>query len=292
MARAFHKLEGLGNDFVLFDERGRDEPSLSVAVRAALCDRHRGVGADGVLTVLAPRTPAAIARMHLTNADGSVAEMCGNGLRCVSLFLCEQGLVRAAEQHVVDTDAGARGATVLTAMPLGGAGGERLVRVDMGPARFEEPAQFAVASMRTAFGRADWLGTTVSMGNPHVVLEVEKLPALDVAATMGAAIERDARYPQRTNVEWARRAPDGSIDVVVWERGVGLTQACGTGACAVAAAFAKAGLVPYDVDVTVRLPGGPLAVRVPADGGAVWMTGPARHVFDGTLPPRSPGQGT
>lgn len=283
MALTFWKLEGLGNDFVLLDERERDEPSLPVAERSALCDRHRGVGADGVLTVLRPRVAGAVARMHLTNADGSTAEMCGNGLRCVSLFLCTQGAVRTGEAHVVDTDAGARGATVLD----GAGSSERRVLVDMGPARFEEPSQFAVASMRTAHGREDWLGTTVSMGNPHVVLEVAELPPLDVAATMGAAIERDARYPQRTNVEWARRAPDGSIDVVVWERGVGLTQACGTGACAVAATFAKAGLVPYDVDVTVRLPGGSLAVRVPSGGGSVWMTGPARHVFDGMLPPTS-----
>lgn len=281
MARAFCKLEGLGNDFVLLDERERDAPSLSAPALAALCDRHRGVGADGVLTLLAARTPGAVARMHLTNADGSVAEMCGNGLRCVSLYLCERGVVHADQAHVVDTDAGARGATVL-ATPIG-ATGERRVRVDMGPARFVEPSQFSVASFRTALGRDDWLGTTVSMGNPHVVLEVGALPPLDVAATMGAAIERDQRYPQRTNVEWARRAPDGSIDVVVWERGVGLTQACGTGACAVAAAFAKAGLVPHDVDVIVRLPGGPLAVRVPSDGGAVWMTGPARRVFDGAI---------
>ncbi len=281
MARAFCKLEGLGNDFVLLDERERELPSLPPAALSALCDRHRGVGADGVLTVLKARVPGAVARMHLTNADGSVAEMCGNGLRCVSLFLCERGAVRAGESHVVDTDAGARGATVLDAPAS--ATGERPVRVDMGAARFTEPAQFAVASFRTAYGRKDWLGTTVSMGNPHVVLEVAELPPLDVAATMGAAIERDARYPQRTNVEWAMRAADGSIDVLVWERGVGLTQACGTGACAVAAAFAKAGLVPFDTDVTVRLPGGPLAVRVPKDGGSVWMTGPARHIFDGTL---------
>ncbi|OGQ26558.1 MAG: diaminopimelate epimerase [Deltaproteobacteria bacterium RBG_16_71_12] len=285
MPRPFWKLEGLGNDFVLLDERERDQPSVPVAARSALCDRHRGVGADGVLTVLRSRVAGAVARMHLTNADGSVAEMCGNGLRCVSLFLCTRGTVRAGEPHVVDTDAGARGATVLEAAANdAGAQGAQQVKVDMGPARFEEPSQFAVASVRTAHGREGWLGTTVSMGNPHVVLEVAELPPLDVAATMGAAIERDARYPQRTNVEWAKRAPDGSLDVVVWERGVGLTQACGTGACAVAAAFAKAGLVPYDVDVTVRLPGGPLAVRVPADGGALWMTGPARLVFEGTLP--------
>ncbi|MCC7073286.1 MAG: diaminopimelate epimerase [Deltaproteobacteria bacterium] len=282
MARAFCKLEGLGNDFVLLDEREREAPSLPAAALSALCDRHRGVGADGVLTLLLPRTPGAVARMHLTNADGSVAEMCGNGLRCVSLYLCERGAVQPGAPHVVDTDAGARGATVLAA-PVG-ANDERRVRVDMGPARFTEPSQFTAASFRTALGRDDWLATTVSMGNPHVVLEVPELPPLDLATTMGAAIERDQRFPQRTNVEWARCAPDGSIDVVVWERGVGLTQACGTGACAVAAAFARAGLVPHDVDVRVRLPGGALAVCVPRDGSAVWMTGPARRVFDGALP--------
>lgn len=281
MVLAFRKLEGLGNDFALLDERDHAEPALPVAARRALCDRHRGVGADGVLTVLAPRGAGAVARMHLTNADGSVAEMCGNGLRCVSLFLCQVGVVRPGEAHVVDTDAGPRGATVLEVPPT--ASGEARVRVDMGPASFQSARQFLTPTLRAPL--SPWLppATTVSMGNPHVVFEVSELPSLEEAARIGAAVERDARFPERTNVEWGVKRPDGSVEVVVWERGVGLTQACGTGACAVAAAFARAGLVPFDVDVRVVLPGGPLAVRVPQDGGSVWMTGPARFVFEGTF---------
>lgn len=280
MALPFWKLEGLGNDFVLLDERAHAEPSLAVAARVALCDRHRGVGADGVLTVLAARTPGALARMHLTNADGSVAEMCGNGLRCISLYLCDKGAVGVGQAHVIDTDAGPRGATVID---TGAQGVERRVRVDMGSARFESPAQFRVPLRRAALAPWTEPATTVSMGNPHVVFEVAALPSLEEAARIGAQVERDARFPERTNVEWAVRKDDGSVDVVVWERGVGLTQACGTGACAVAAAFASAGLLPFDVDVTVRLPGGPLAVSVPRDGGSVWMTGPARAVFSGSV---------
>ena len=281
MAVSFFKVEGLGNDFVLVDERDHAEPTLSVAARRALCDRHRGVGADGVLTVLAPRVAGAAARMHLTNADGSVAEMCGNGLRCVSLFLCQVGSVRPGEPHVVDTDAGPRGATVLEATAT--AAGERRVRVDMGPAAFQSPRQFLTPSLRAPLSPWQPPATTVSMGNPHLVFEVAELPSVEEAARVGAAVERDPRFPERTNVEWGARRADGHIDVVVWERGVGLTQACGTGACAVAAAFARASLVPFGVDVSVVLPGGPLAVRVPQNGSSVWMTGPARLVFEGTF---------
>lgn len=273
---AFAKVEGLGNDFVLVDERARTEPSLSVAARRALCDRHRGVGADGVLTLLAPQSPGALATMHLTNADGSVAEMCGNGLRCTSLWLVRHGVVAAGKEHVIDTGAGARGASV----KLDAGGAE--VRVDMGPARFGVPGQVPrMVREEIEVGGDKVVATAVSMGNPHVVLETE--PDIAHAEKLGPLLEHDARFPQRTNVELAAMRPDGSIDVAVWERGVGITRACGTGACAVVASLAHAGLAPTDVDVRVRLPGGALLVRVPSGEGSVWMTGPARVVFDGAV---------
>lgn len=275
----FAKYEGLGNDFVLVDERtiahADMEPALGVPARRALCDRHRGVGGDGVLTVLPPRTAGAVARMHITNPDGSVPEMCGNGLRCVSLFLVEEGVVPDGQEHVVDTGAGPRRCTVV---------GDQ-VRVDMGPAHFEVLGQIPtwfrepvdVAGLRLQ-------ASTVSMGNPHVVIELaddEAQTAGELAARVGPLLEVDPRFPERTNVELCTVRQDGTVDVVVWERGVGLTQACGTGACGTAAVLARAGRVPWDTDVVIRLPGGPLVVRVPRADGPVMMTGPARCVFRG-----------
>jgi diaminopimelate epimerase len=277
---AFTKLEATGNDFVVVDEDAGVEPRLPVAMRRALCDRHRGVGGDGVLTILAARDAARAAgarfRMHITNPDGSVPEMCGNGLRCVALHLALTGRIGVEEDVVVDTDAGPRLLRV--------AGTLDAVAIDMGPARFVAPAQFPRALQRDAYAVDDAAfvrATTVSMGNPHVVLEVGALPALDLAARVGRAIEHDAAtFPQRTNVEWAVRRDDGSVDVVVWERGAGLTLACGTGACAVAAALVRHGALSPGT-TTVRLPGGPLQITVAGVDDPVWMRGPVRRVFVG-----------
>jgi len=273
----FTKIEGLGNDFVVLDERTRVSPRLAPNARIALCDRHRFVGADGVLSILAPSTASALARMHITNADGSEPEMCGNGLRCVSLFLVAAGAVKVGEEHVVDTDAGPRRAIVQK---------DGNVQVDMGPALFEVPGQIpswfrASLSLGDSLEQSPYLATAVSMGNPHLVLEME--PDIEVAKSIGPRFERHPSFPSRTNVELARVRSDGSIDVVVWERGVGITEACGTGACGVAAVFARIGAVPYDSDITVRLPGGALQVRVPKDGGAVRMTGPAHIAYAGDI---------
>jgi len=271
--RRFFKYEGLGNDFVVVDEReaAQREPALPLSARRAICALHTGVGADGVLTVLPSRIPGAVARMHITNADGSVPEMCGNGLRCVSLFLVDAGVVVRGQVHVVDTDAGPREVTVL----------DDGVRIEMGPPAFDVPRQFP--PMRRAPLDVDGqrpLATAVSMGNPHLVLAME--PDVAVATRIGPGLERDPRFPERINVELAAQRGPRAIDVVVWERGVGITRACGAGACAVAAAFVDAGLAPLDEEIEVRLPGGPLLVRVPRQGSIV-MKGPARLVFEGRL---------
>ncbi len=283
MRVSFAKYEGLGNDFVIvdrLDEHGGAPPErgLPLSARVALCDRYRGVGADGVLTVLPPRTPGARARMHVTNADGSEPEMCGNGLRCVALYLVDGGRARRGEEIAVDTGAGVRRALVLE---------DDGVRVDMGPARFDVDGQ--IPAWRDEPLVVDGLSVraaAVSMGNPHCVVDVDKAAGdlHELAARLGPVLERDPRFPQRTNVELVRLRDDGGVDVAVWERGVGITQACGTGACGVAAVLARAGRVPFDADVAVHLPGGTLVVKVPRDPAApVWMTGPARRVFSGTV---------
>jgi diaminopimelate epimerase len=201
--------------------------------------------------------------MHLYNSDGSVAAMCGNGIRCVARHLAEaRGM---ADDLVIDTDAGPKRCTV----HRGPGGAVEAVSVEMGPARVEGEQDFAVGGERLHAVR-------VSMGNPHAVLF--DAPTRQRAGQVGPPIER--AVAGGVNVGLARPGPDG-IDLVVWERGAGLTDACGTGACAAAVASARAGLVPTGAPVEVRLPGGPLAITVGPDLARVTMRGPAERAFEG-----------
>jgi diaminopimelate epimerase len=254
----FVKYQGLGNDFLVVEG-----PLMDAGRARRLCDRRRGVGGDGVLTVLPPRTPGAVATMHIFNSDGSVAAMCGNGIRCVARHLAETRALSG--QLLIDTDAGPRACTVHR-----GAGGQvEAVSVEMGPAALQGEQDFTVDGERLHALR-------VSMGNPHAVLFDE--PTRARAGVVGPAIER--AVAGGVNVGFARAGP-GGIDLVVWERGSGLTDACGTGACAAAVASARAGLVPTGAPVEVRLPGGPLAITVGPDLTRVTMRGPAERAFEG-----------
>jgi diaminopimelate epimerase len=297
----FAKYHGLGNDFVVLDHLGGGR-AVTPALAARLCDRHRGIGADGVLTILPSRR--ASFRMHIHNADGSVPEMCGNGIRCAVAYAVARGRARPRL-------AGARARAAMAAMGFdvrpGGsfrvydvetgrgvlacaaeirAGAVAAVAVDMGPPILDRPGipmrgrgVFVERTVR-AHGRA-FTGTAVSMGNPHLVL-FHKDDLRD-AAKFGPAFEASPLFPKKTNVEFARAVSPREIRAVVWERGVGITQACGTGACATATAFAIAGKVPFGSEVTVRLPGGPIGIVVREDFGAVYMKGPAAAVFAGAL---------
>jgi diaminopimelate epimerase len=270
MLERLHKYHGLGNDFVLLDRRtgGMD---IDAAQARLLCNRHRGVGADGVL-VLLPSTRAEL-RLSIHNADGSVPEMCGNGLRCVAKHVLESS-GRRAEALSVETLAG-----VLTARASWDGASVKEVEVEMGPARLVA-ANLPSGATGSPFASAPvpgtpFHGTAVSMGNPHLVL----LDApLDQAATWGAHLEAAPGFPERTNVEFLTREGE-ALRVVVWERGVGLTQACGTGACAALVAAVLAGWAAPASWVEVRLPGGALGLRVSADFGQVTLRGPARFVF-------------
>jgi diaminopimelate epimerase len=251
----FWKYQGLGNDFVVVDG-----PLMAPERAVRLCDRHRGIGADGVLTVLPPRSDGA-AYMHIHNSDGSVARMCGNGIRCVARHLAE---VRGLAGEVrIETDSGTRRCLVHR-----GPAGVEAVTVDMGRARVDGPQEFRVGAETLRALRVD-------MGNPHAVL-LDGPPAAR-AASLGPAIE--ALVPGGVNVGFARPGPAG-VDLVVWERGAGLTEACGTGACAAAVASIHEGRIPRDRPVEVRLPGGPLTITVGTDL-SVLMRGPAERVFDG-----------
>lgn len=269
----FVKVEGLGNDFLLVDRRDATVQAIetelvALAERAPrACHRRTGVGADGILVLGPPRVAEHDASMWVVNFDGSRPEMCGNGLRCVALWAAGAG------EHalVVDTDAGPLRCRVSAPSPLAGT-----VEVDMGPGRS--------LGERTPAAGGGRVFDAVSMGNPHAIAFTE--PGEDpeaLARTVGPGIERDPAFPEGTNVELCRVEPEG-LRLWVWERGCGITEACGTGACATAVAAARRGLVPTDVPITVFLPGGPLEIRVPASPDAgVHMLGPARVVFRGEL---------
>jgi diaminopimelate epimerase len=251
----FVKVEGLGNDFVVFD--GPFEPAAADV--KLWCDRRRGIGADGVLTV-AREDPYRVA-MRYWNADGGEAEMCGNGLRCVARLAYERGWVHARE-FVVGTAAGDRPVTVLE---------DGNVRALVG-----RPSRGRVATLEVR-------GVTVipvRVGNPHAVLWVDDPDTAEVA-TLGPAIERAPIFPDGTNVEFVTVEDEHAVRMRIWERGVGETQASGTGAAAAAFAALSEELVTSPVVVT--LPGGQLTIEFDDDGA--WMTGPASIVFEGELPP-------
>ena len=255
----FSKYEGLGNDFVVV---ACDRPEAVTAAEAiALCDRRRGVGADGVLLVLPPQSPEALARMRIINADGSVPEMCGNGLRCVALALASTG---APKQFDVETDAGPRTCTV--EMAETGA----FVTVDMGIVKFLGNALVNIYGAVHSFYRSD-------AGNPHAI--TFSAPSRADMDRIGRALNAHPDFPNGTNVEFATMHAN-HIDLVVFERGVGFTEACGTGACATVSVACALGKFVYGAPVTVNLPGGPLTITV-AEGDRTQMRGPARFVFSG-----------
>jgi diaminopimelate epimerase len=245
----FVKMEGLGNDFIVLD--GPLSPAPTQV--ADWCDRRRGIGADGVLVVTAGPPVA----MEYWNADGSPAEMCGNGLRCVAVYAVDRGIASPPEFEV-GTPAGVRRVQV----------GDDSVRVELGPVEVDA----------TQVSLAGYELTPVAVGNPHAVAFVNDCYAVPVEAS-GPLVESDPSFPERTNVEFATIVGPKRIDLRVWERGVGETLACGSGAAAAVAVGVDRGLI--DSRVEVMLPGGRLDVEI--IDGVAWITGPARIVYSGTL---------
>jgi diaminopimelate epimerase len=259
----FFKYEGLGNDFIVVE--ATEEGVVSPARAVALCDRRFGVGADGVLLVLPPRNPECDVRMRVVNADGSVPEMCGNGVRCVAIHVARaRGLLEGTLR--VDTDAR------ICACVVEDLRGQGVVTVDMGIIRLFGDRTIDVAGTRVSVAVAD-------AGNPHAVL-FGTFARRDVDH-LGPRLATHPDFPRGTNVEFSRVAGDG-IDLIVWERGVGITLACGTGACATAAVACAKGLVARGSPIAVRLPGGRLDVMID-EGDRATMRGPARLVFSGEV---------
>jgi len=249
----FVKMHGLGNDFVVV--QGPFEPSVDQVT--TWCDRRRGVGADGVL-VVSPLDDGQV-QMDYWNADGSPAEMCGNGLRCVARLAVDSGMVPGPD-FVVRTAVGMRPVSVRD---------DGTVRALLGTVGAGDAGPLEVAGFRL---------DPIRVGNPHAVAFVPDCYSTPVDA-VGPIIEGDPHFPERTNVEFATIVSSNRIALRVWERGVGETLACGTGAAATAAVAYQKGLT--DARVTVELPGGPLVVEVAEDG--VWIEGPAETVFSGSI---------
>ncbi len=270
----FTKYNGLGNDFVFLDTAEATSVKDPSALAIAMCNRRTGIGADGLILLLP--TDKGDVRMRIINSDGSEAEMCGNASRCVALHWLQNGFA-TKKQITLDTLAG----PIITEVVDEAKG---WVRVDMGSPRLMrgqipmtgDPNQRAIAAPVQAAGET-FIGTAVSMGNPHFVIFVEDISKTPLEK-WGPALEVSPDFPRKTNVEFVQVLDKHTVRMRVWERGAGITQACGTGSCATAVACVLNGYT--DSTVTVKLDGGDLRIEWP-EQGHVFMTGPAKKVFTG-----------
>jgi diaminopimelate epimerase len=274
MRLRFDKYEGTGNDFIVLDAEALTEEPDWAQLAPALCDRHRGIGADGVL--LLGRGERAPWRMRVINADGSEPEMCGNGVRCAMRWWADTGRVGPGPA-VIETLAGlVQAECVDPARVQVAMGRPRWLRAELpaaGPPEAElldEPFTLGAETVRF---------TGVSMGNPHAVAVVADVASVPLAK-WGPFVEHHPVFPARTNVEFVEVRGRQEAVMRVWERGTGPTRACGTGACATLVVLARAGLLAREA--TIHLPGGPLMVAWD-DDDEVWLTGAARGVFTGEV---------
>ncbi|MCY7324035.1 MAG: diaminopimelate epimerase [Phormidesmis sp. CAN_BIN36] len=279
MSLEFVKYHGLGNDFILVDNRASMEPRLTPDQAIKLCDRHFGIGADGVIFAL-PGQDGTDYTMRIFNSDGSEPEMCGNGIRCLGLLLTDLETADAGvakQKYLIHTLAGA--ITLKLA--------DSQVTVDMGMPHLlatEIPTTLTNTDQKVIDQRLDvagqtWQVTCVNMGNPHCITFVEDVAAISLEQ-IGPQFEHHAVFPQRINTEFIQVVRSDYLKMRVWERGAGITLACGTGACAALVAGVLTGRC--DRRATIELPGGCLEIEWKADG-RIDMTGSATKVFSGTL---------
>ncbi len=274
----FWKYHGLGNDFVIVNAK-KSKTLMDADQARRVCHRYKGIGADGVLTVLP--SEQAEARMHIYNADGSEAEMCGNGIRCFVKYLVEKEEIQQ-EQIEIETGAG-----IVACYPRVESDGKvSWVAVQMGRVVFDRdsiPMHGTGACIDEVIevGDREFSITALSMGNPHAVLF--EGADMQLALKYGPLIEKHILFPQRVNVGFAKVTDPQNIELIVYERGCGITQACGTGACAAVAAAARLGKVSPGREINVHLPGGDLKIRVSKDFSSVLLNGPAVEVFYGRM---------
>lgn len=276
----FWKYHGLGNDFILIhDDKGKAPKDASFVKKA--CSRNLGIGADGVVYV--KRSKTAVLKMRIFNSDGSEAEMCGNGIRCLAKYAYDYGLAKKKE-IAVETLAGLKRLSIETE-----GGRATKIRVEMGAPMLAKhdipmqgkPTEWCVGEELNVDGKSFKI-TAVSMGNPHAIIFKDEIDEQEVLE-YGPKIESNAIFPKGINVEFVRIISPNEIEVKVWERGAGLTLACGTGACASVVAGIVAKKLKANENVRVHLPGGDLVVLSEKDLSQVYMTGPAEEVFRGEL---------
>lgn len=272
----FTKMHGAGNDYIYVDTLLYSIPDPSAAA-IKWSAPHTGIGSDGLVLIGKPSiTSGADFSMRIFNADGSEAMMCGNASRCIGKYLYERKLTDKTEIKL-ETLSGVK--TLLLHLATGGT--VESVTVDMLEPRLHVPEQYdesCLGELSASFRK--FRGTFVSMGNPHFVTFVDDIDTIDIAR-YGSEMEHDATFPQRCNIEFAQVMPDGTIRTRVWERGSGITMACGTGACATAVAAQITGRAQNKS--TIKMDGGTLLIEWNADDGHVYMTGPAEFVFDGEI---------
>ena len=296
MARTvrFTKMHGAGNDYIYVDTMKYDIPDPSAA-SIAWSKYHTGIGSDGLVLIGKPYGGVdADFSMRIFNADGSEAMMCGNASRCIGKYLYEKELtdktsirlqtlsgVKTLELHIAKDNTETSEATALEAHTHDNKGRVESVTVDMLEPVFHNPAQYdETCGDELAASFRAFRGTFVSMGNPHFVCFVDDIDTLDIAR-YGSLLERNAAFPERCNIEFAEVRPDGSIRTRIWERGSGITMACGTGACATAVAASITGRALRESNIVMD--GGTLHIEWNEADGHVYMTGPAAFAFEGEV---------
>lgn len=263
----FEKMQGLGNDFVIVNAshlKFNKDLAYEQKLAKRICDRNRGVGADGFIIIEQPiNSNKAVRSWRFYNSDGSISEACGNGIRCAAKYIYEHGLSHEETKFSIETLIGDIEVEIKA---------DDLIKVNMGaPRSIEKNQELNVNNFKFQY-------TSVSMGNPHAVGFFENINSVKIN---GSAIETHPNFPNKTNVEFAKILSNNAIELIVWERGCGFTQACGTGACATVVAAISEGLLKQDVDIQVKLPGGDLIIRWDSIVDTILMTGPAQMSFLG-----------
>ena len=273
----FVKMHGLGNDFVFIEDKtGQDKDYTALA--RAMCNRHTGIGADGLIVIVDSRV--ADVRMRIINSDGSEAEMCGNGIRCFAKYVYDSGIIEK-KQFTVETPAGIMEITV------GADNKAELITINMGSPSFNrseipmEGADGRVLNEDLCVDGENWKITSLLMGVPHTVTYVDDVDTVDIEK-IGPLFEKHEAFPKHTNINFAQQMDDRTVKVRTWERGAGATLACGTGSCSVAVASFLNGRTGREVDI--QLPLGILHIEYREEDGNVYMTGPAAVSFTGTWP--------
>ena len=275
----FVKMHGLGNDFVFIEDKtGQDKDYTALA--RAMCNRHTGIGADGLIVIVDSRV--ADVRMRIINSDGSEAEMCGNGIRCFAKYVYDRGIIEK-KRFTVETPAG----IMEPEITVGADNKAKLITINMGRPSFNrseipmEGADGRVLNEDLCVDGENWKITSLLMGVPHTVTYVDDVDTVDIEK-IGPLFEKHEAFPKHTNINFAQQMDDRTVKVRTWERGAGATLACGTGSCSVAVASFLNGRTGREVDI--QLPLGTLHIEYREEDGNVYMTGPAAVSFTGTWP--------